>query len=99
LEKMYRRTLISRGASEKCLGMLKLQKVNDRIPKYLPADIMIAHKTGLERSVCHDAGIVYSGGGDFIVVVLTKHANPNSVPSKEFIAKVALHAYNYFERS
>jgi beta-lactamase class A len=98
LEKMYRRTLINKDVSEKCLGMLSLQKVNDRIPKYLPVDITIAHKTGLERTVCHDVGIVYSAKGDFIVAVLTKHANPNSVPSKEFIAKIALHAYNYFEQ-
>jgi len=78
--------------------MLKLIRLNDRIPKYLPVDITIAHKTGLEKGVCHDAGIVFTHKGDFIIVVLTKYANSNSSPSKEFIAKASLHAYRYFEQ-
>jgi beta-lactamase class A len=96
-ERMYRRNLVNKDVSEKCLKLLKLQRVNDRIPKYLPVDVTVAHKTGLERSVCHDVGIVFSCKGDFLICVLTKHANSNSVPSKEFIAKVALHTYAYFE--
>jgi beta-lactamase class A len=78
--------------------MLKLTRLNDRIPKYLPVDLTIAHKTGLENSVCHDAGIVFTNKGNFIIVVLTRHANSNSALPKEFIAKVSLHAYSYFEQ-
>ena len=98
LEKIYRRTLGNKYVSDQCIRILKLTRSNERIPKYLPAEITIAHKTGLERKVCHDAGIVFTHKGDFIIVVLTKHGNSNSVPSKEFIAKVSLHAYNYFEQ-
>lgn len=97
-ERMYRRSLVNKDVSEKCLKLLKLQRVNDRIPKYLPVDVTVAHKTGLERSVCHDVGIVFSCKGDFLICVLTRHANSNSVPSKEFIARVALHTYAYFEQ-
>jgi len=98
LEQIYRRTLISKELSEKCLRVLKLQRVNDRIPKYLPVDVTVAHKTGLERSVCHDAGIVFSCKGDFLICVLTKHANPNAVASKNFIARAALYTYVYSEQ-
>jgi len=98
LERMYRRSLVNKDISEKCLKLLKLQQVNDRIPKYLPINVTVAHKTGLERSVCHDVGIVFSCKGDFLICVLTKHVNSNSVPSKEFIAKVTLLTYNYFEQ-
>jgi len=98
LEKMYRRTLVNKNISEKCLKVLKLQRVNDRIPKYLPVDVTVAHKTGLERGVCHDAGIVFSCKGDFLICVLTKHANSNSIASKDFIARITLHTYNYFAR-
>ena len=86
LEKIYRRELINQDLSEKCLRVLKLQRVNDRIPKYLPMNISVAHKTGLERNVCHDAGIIFSCKGDFLICVLTKHANPNAIASKNFIA-------------
>lgn len=99
LEQMYRRSLVNKNVSEKCLRLLKLQRVNDRIPKYLPVDVTVAHKTGLERSVCHDVGIVFSCKGVFLICVLTKHANSNSILSKEFIAKIALHTYAYGEQS
>lgn len=98
LEQIYRRSLVNKDVSEKCLKLLKLQRVNDRIPKYLPVDVTVAHKTGLERSVCHDVGIVFTCKGVFLICVLTKHANSNSVPSKEFIAKVASPVYAYFEQ-
>jgi beta-lactamase class A len=98
LDKIYKRTLGNKNVSNQCISMLKLTRMNDRIPKYLPPEITVAHKTGLENGVCHDAGIVFTRKDDFIIVVLTKHANSNSAPSKEFIAKVSLHAYQYFEQ-
>jgi len=98
LDKIYQRKLGNEDVSNQCISMLKLTRMNDRIPKYLPPEITIAHKTGLENNVCHDAGIVFTRKGDFIIVVLTKHAHTNSALSKEFIAKVSLHAYKYFEQ-
>lgn len=97
LEKIYSKSLGSQRVSHQCINTLKLTRLNDRIPKYLPAQITVAHKTGLERNVCHDAGVVFTCKGDFIIVALTKHANSNGASSKEFIAKVALLAYNYLE--
>jgi len=97
LEKIHRRELGSKTVSEKCISLLKLARTNDRIPKYLPPQITVAHKTGLERGICHDAGVVFTRKGDFTIVVLTRHANPNSALSKEFIAKISLHVYNYLE--
>ncbi len=98
LDKMYHRTIGNKSVSDQCISMLKLTRTNDRIPKYLPVDITIAHKTGLEKEVCHDAGIVFTKKGDFIICVLTKHANSNSALSKEFIARVAARVYKYFEQ-
>jgi len=98
LDKIYRRTLGNKNVSDQCISMLKLTRMNDRIPKYLPPEITIAHKTGLENGVCHDAGIVFTRKGDFIIVVLTKHANSDSALSKEFIAKVSSYTYKYFEQ-
>jgi len=99
LEKIYRRNIGNKKISDQCISTLKLTRINDRIPKYLPPELAIAHKTGLENTVCHDAGIVFTKKGDFIVVVLTKHQNPDSRLSAELIAKVALYAYNYLDSS
>lgn len=98
LEKIYRRKLFNKRVSDECMRVLKLTRLNDRIPKYLPPEITVAHKTGLENGVCHDAGIVFTRSGDFIIVALMKHANPNSYKSKKFIARISFHAYKYFEQ-
>jgi beta-lactamase class A len=95
LDRIYRNDLGGRSVSKKCMSILKLTHLNDRIPRHLPKEITIAHKTGLERGICHDAGIVFTPKGDFLIVVLTKHPYSTSASSKEFIAKISLHAYEY----
>jgi beta-lactamase class A len=97
LEKIYRKEFLDKLTSEQCLTVLLRQKVNDRIPAKLPADTPVAHKTGLERQVCHDAGIVFSAQGDFLICVLTKSKTARK-EVKAFIAKVALCTYNSYRR-
>lgn len=96
LEGIYHETLLSRRVSQQSLGFLKNARSTDRIPKYLPVKTLIAHKTGLERAVCHDAGIVFTPKGDFAIVVLTRHPNKFSTKSKELIARLSKHAYAFF---
>ncbi len=95
-EKIYSRKLASGRISDQCISILKLAHSNDRIVRYLPSHVAVAHKTGLEHNVCHDAGIVFTGKGDFIVIALTRHRNANSLASKKFIAKISLLVYRYF---
>lgn len=96
LKRIYRHELISPEVSEICLGFLKRQAINDRIPARLPAGMVVAHKTGLERGVCHDAGILFTKNGDLLICVLTKNKSKRgSKPAKRFIAALAAHAYDY----
>jgi beta-lactamase class A len=97
LGKFYHRKFISRQISEKCLAMLLRQKVNDRIPKKLPDDCPVAHKTGLEKNVCHDAGIVFTQQGDFLICVLTK-SRSGTRQVKEFISNLALVIYRTYRQ-
>ena len=46
------------------LELLKAQTLNDKLPKYLPDQVIMAHKAGELDDVSHDAGIVYSPAGD-----------------------------------
>lgn len=93
LEQIYFNKLINKEFSQKCLEILKKQKIKDRIPARLPTSAQVAHKTGLERHVCHDAGIVFTSHGDFIICVLTKHNYKVSLPSKKLIAGLARDVY------
>lgn len=94
LEIIYQNKFISKKVSQQCLSLLKKQEVNDRIPAWLPLSVVVAHKTGLERKVCHDAGIIFMPQGDFLVCVLTKNAK-NTKTAKRFIAGIALDVYEY----
>ena len=96
IERMYRRDCICSEVSEKCMAFLKSQKVNDRIPRLLPKATVVAHKTGLERQICHDAGIVFTENGNFLISVFTKTwRGPRT--AKSFIAGVSSLAYGAYK--
>ncbi len=95
LEKIYRKEFLGPRVSKRCLDLLRRQQVNDRIPAALPKTVAVAHKTGLERSVCHDAGIVFTGRGDFLICVLTRNRGDGRA-AKHFISDLSLDVYNYY---
>ncbi|MDO9464385.1 MAG: serine hydrolase [bacterium] len=98
LEGLYRNNFLNKSISKQCLLLLGQQKVNDRIPRKLPKDgTFVAHKTGLERHVCHDVGIVYTRKGNFLICVLVKHENKVAEPAKKFISDIALLTHNYYQ--
>lgn len=91
LEKIYKGKLVSKLASSEMLFFLMKQKICDRIPRLLPKEVIVANKTGLMKDVCHDAGIVFTNNGDFIICILTK--NLDHKIAKKFIAEVAYKTY------
>ena len=97
LEKIYRKELVDEEASELMLSFLKQQKVNDRLPRDLPEDIVVAHKTGLERGVVHDAGIIFTPQGDYLICMLTKGIKEYA-QAKKIIAEVSLLTYNLYQQ-
>jgi beta-lactamase class A len=95
-EKLYRHEIVNASSSERMLKLLKAQKLNNKIPRYLPPDIVIAHKTGELNAFSHDAGIVYTPKGDYIIVVLTESDDP--IGAAESIARLSEAVYAYFQR-
>lgn len=94
-EKLYNGEIVDKENSSKMMEILKQQSINDRIPKYLPKDVDVAHKTGELYGAKHDGGIVFSDKGDYIIVVLS-----DTDDVKEAIEKTARFSeeiYNYFE--
>jgi len=96
-EKIYKREMIDASSSDLMISFLKKQEINDRIPKYLPKDIAVAHKTGLAKNVVGDVGIVFSGCSDYIICVITTGFS-NYRAAKDFIAKSSLVVYNTFRK-
>lgn len=95
LEKIYKGKLISQEASTEMLLLLMKQKICDRIPKKLPKEVIVAHKTGLMRNVCHDVGIVYTKNGNFIICILTE--NIKTKLAKNIIAEISYKTYCLYD--
>ncbi len=96
-EKLYKGEIVDKEYSEKMMNILKRQTINDRIPANLPENTVIAHKTGELFGAKHDAGIVFSDKGDYIIVVLSDTKNPKVAVEKT--ANFSKEVYDYFEES
>ncbi len=95
LEKLYQGKLVSQTYSTRMIDLLKNQQLNGKLPKYLPEDAVIAHKTGEIDYYSHDAGIVYLPSGDYIIVILSKSDYPPGAEDR--IAQVSKAVYEYFK--
>ncbi|MFH1368978.1 MAG: serine hydrolase [Elusimicrobiota bacterium] len=97
LEKIYRGDLVSEWASAEMLEILKKQKLRDRLPRMLPGDIEIAHKTGTLKGTMSDVGIVFTPEGDFIICVITDDIKSRRM-ARKFIGKIADWTYQFYKK-
>lgn len=95
-EKLYKGQLVSEVSSKEMLELLKRQQINDRIPKYLPDGTVVAHKTGELGAVKHDAGIVFSPKGDYIIVLMSETSSQEHAAEVE--AKLSQQIWEYFNK-
>ena len=95
-EKLYKLELADKENTDKMIDLLQNQQNTDKLPKYLPKDIKVAHKTGELGWFSHDAGIVSSSFGDYIIVVLSESNSPTGVEDR--IAEVSKNVYEYFSK-
>lgn len=95
-EKLYNGEFANPETTAKMTELLKKQTKNEKLPKYLPSEVTVAHKTGEIGSFSHDGGIVYTPNGDYIIVVLSESDNPYG--AEERIAQISKAVYEYFER-
>ena len=93
-EKLYRGELADQVYTTKMLDLLKKQQRKGGLPKYLPPNTEIAHKTGELGSVKHDGGIVFSNRGDYIIVVMSETGSQSA--AAERIANISKTVYEYF---
>jgi len=80
---------------EAMIAILKGQKWNDMIPKYLPKDVEVAHKTGSITGVHHDAAIVYPTNENAYVLVLLSKNLKDFDEGTDKLAKISESVYNY----
>ncbi len=92
LEKIYKGKCVSPESSRKLLDLLLNQTHVNKIPAGLPKGTRCANKTGDTDEFQHDAAIVYSPGGDYIITVMSTNCGAAIINTQE-ISKVV---YDYF---
>ncbi len=94
LEKLHEGKIVSASASAEMVGLLLEQEKKEVIPKYLPGNTKLAHKTGELEWVKHDAGIVFSPQGDYLIVLMSESNLPGA--AAERMARISGVVYKYF---
>lgn len=96
-EKLANGEVLSRDLSNEMVEILKNQKYDDIIPKYLPKEIEVAHKDGWINGVRHDSGIVFlENGVTYVLILLSKNLD-NELEGADILAKVSLEIYNHIK--
>ena len=95
LKLIYQEKLINKEASQLMLDILLRQQQGERLQRYLPSDIKIAHKCGDLDNLENDGGIIWIGDKAYILAVLT-----NGMPNfqcKQTIGKISKFVYDKME--
>jgi beta-lactamase class A len=72
LVRLAKRSVVSPFASDEMIAILRQEHYNEGIPAQLPAGVNVAHKTGWNDRLYHDAAIVYPPQhAPYIVVIMT----------------------------
>jgi len=93
-EKLYKKELINTQRSEEMLELLKGQQIVRKLPRNLPDDVVIAHKTGELDGYSHDAGIVFTPSGDYLIVLMSKSTQPAQAEIR--LANISQAVYEFF---
>ena len=95
LKLIYQEKLINEEASQLMLDILLRQQQGERLQRYLPSDIKIAHKCGDLDNLENDGGIIWIGNKAYILVILTS-GMPN-LQCKQTIGKISKFVYDKME--
>ena len=95
LKLIYEGKLINKEASEIILDILSQQQQSERLQRYLPSDIKIAHKCGDLDNLENDGGIIWINDRAYILVVLTSAMS--NLECREIIGKISKCIYSKME--
>ena len=84
---------VNQRVSEQALGLLELKQSVTWLSDDLPFWVKVAHKWGDLPNDRHDAGIIYTPRGSFVLAVLTENSSPEEAAAA--IARASRITYDY----
>ena len=98
LKRVYHRDLGPRSVCNEIEQWMLSQQTRYKIPRGLPDGTSVGNKTGETDDVENDAAIVYTSGGDYILVILSCEWPDKKVAQEQFIP-LSREVFNYFTDS
>ena len=94
-KKIYKGEVTNPSLTYELLDFLKDTDIEDRIPKLLPKDAIVYHKTGDAVGAIHDVGIVKIDKIAFFVGVATSDVGDQEKETTNSIAKIAKKIFDF----
>jgi beta-lactamase class A len=79
LHMLYSGEIVQGTVKDELFDILHKQQLNQRLPRFLPAGVEFAHKTGTIGGVCNDSGIITIGENNHVIVTMFTHWNDAAV--------------------
>jgi len=83
---------------QELIGYLENTVFNERMPKYLPEDVKVAHKIGTwpDTGSSHDVGIVY-GQNPFVLSIMSEGVT-DATQAAEVIGQITKMVYDFEQK-
>lgn len=96
IEKIYKGNIANEGYTKEILSFLANNEINDRLPLYLPKDVVVYHKTGNGVHLIHDVGIVKAPTTTYYIGIFT-NVNNDEEETTALIGKISQIVYNFMK--
>jgi beta-lactamase class A len=95
--KIYSGQITSKALTHELLGFMRDTDNEDRLPKNLPDDAIVYHKTGDAIGNLHDVGIVSVNGQTYFIGVMTNDIGDNENETEETMATISKMVYDFMK--
>ena len=95
MEGLYRGETINKEVSKRAIDIMKNQRDNSMLKRYITENVVVANKTGELDNLNNDVGIFYTKRADYFIGVFV-HKSQNNQKAYEIIGKLSKKVYDYF---
>lgn len=88
-EKIYKEEIANPGNTKELLEFMTQTDIEDRLPKDLPKNIKVYHKSGDGEGFVHDVGIVKTENHGYFLGVMTSDVSGKETETEELISKIS----------
>ena len=95
MEGLYRGKIINKEVSKRAIDIMKNQRDNSMLIRYITENVVVANKTGELNNLNNDVGIFYTKRADYFIGVFVHKVQDNQ-QACEIIGKLSKKVYDYF---